>query len=97
MNERRPVDDAAMNERSHLIDGAAVSARPHVIEIDRIVLDTVAGARPRQLAALIEAELGRALGGSASPAPDMASGDVSVAGEIARAVVRSIKADSGGA
>jgi hypothetical protein len=69
-----------------------MTERPHVIEIDRIVLNEVPSARPGRLTALIEAEVGRVLGGLALPAPALANREASVAGEIARTVVRSIRA-----
>ena len=69
-----------------------MNERPHVIEIDSIVLDKGTAARPRQLTTLIEAELSRALGGSALGAPALANRTVGVVGEIARSVVRAIGA-----
>lgn len=64
----------------------------HLIEIDNVVLTGVDGRRPGGLHSLIEAEVLRALGGSEWPAatgvPDSGA---RVAGEVARAVVQSLR------
>jgi hypothetical protein len=72
-----------------------MSDKAHIIDIDRIVL-MGADLRDRvRLKALIEAELGRALGGTVFGAHQgLANDRANVAGEAARTVVQSIQGDS---
>ncbi len=64
--------------------------RSPIIEIDSVVLRAMGSLRPERLTALIEAEVARALAGTAWPAAANVPSDAGVAAEVARAVVRSI-------
>jgi hypothetical protein len=73
-----------------------MNGRPHVIEIDSIVLTGVDPHDRRRVGALVEAEMQRRLsepGIRASAA--VAHGETSVAGEVARAVMQSLPGGKG--
>jgi len=86
-----------MSERARRSERDGVSQPPHVLEIDSIVLQVAPGARRERLAAQIEAEVGRVLAQSTMPAPTPVQRGPSVAGEIARTVVRAIGTSAHGA
>ena len=71
-----------------------MSREPHIIDIDRIVLNDVQGLRPFEVRARIHAEVARALRGIEIP---VSAGDASpeVADAVTNSVLRSLKTGLG--
>ena len=75
-----------------------MSEEAHIIDIERLVLTDVSRRRPERLAALVEAEVRRALAGAGlAGALGVPDGEAKVAAEVAETVTRSVRGGGEGA